>query len=67
MCGENGAGKSTLMKIVSGVYQPDEGAILYKGRERRFASSMEAEAVGIRIIPSELNLIPHLSVAENIF
>lgn len=67
VCGENGAGKSTLMKIVSGVYQPDEGIILYKGRERRFASSMEAEAVGIAIIHQELNLIPHLSVAENIF
>ncbi len=67
VCGENGAGKSTLMKIVSGVYQPDEGSIVYKGRECRFASSMEAEAVGIAIIHQELNLIPHLSVAENIF
>ncbi len=67
VCGENGAGKSTLMKIISGVYQPDEGTIFFKGCERRFASSMEAEAAGIAIIHQELNLIPHLSVAENIF
>jgi ribose transport system ATP-binding protein len=67
VCGENGAGKSTLMKIISGVYQPDDGTIVYKGQACRFSSSMEAEAVGIAIIHQELNLIPHLSVAENIF
>ena len=67
VCGENGAGKSTLMKIISGQYPPDEGSILYKGNECRFASSLEAQAVGIAIIHQELNLVPHLSVAENIF
>ncbi|AWK85284.1 sugar ABC transporter ATP-binding protein [Azospirillum thermophilum] len=67
VCGENGAGKSTLMKIISGLYQPDGGEIVYKGEARRFASSREAEAAGITIIHQELNLVPHLSVAENIY
>ncbi|SHO67196.1 ribose transport system ATP-binding protein [Pseudoxanthobacter soli DSM 19599] len=67
LCGENGAGKSTLMKILSGLYQPNAGRIIYKGEERRFASSLEAEAAGIAIIHQELNLVPHLSVAENIY
>jgi ribose transport system ATP-binding protein len=67
VCGENGAGKSTLMKVMSGLYQPDEGAIYYKQQQRRFKSSVEAEAAGIAIIHQELNLVPHLNVAENIF
>ncbi|WP_415913843.1 sugar ABC transporter ATP-binding protein [Paraburkholderia sp. J76] len=67
ICGENGAGKSTLMKIISGQYLPDEGTLVYKGFERHFASSLEAQAAGIAIIHQELNLVPHLSVAENIF
>jgi ribose transport system ATP-binding protein len=67
VCGENGAGKSTLMKIISGIYAPDGGRMLYKGVERRFSSPLEAEAAGIAIIHQELNLVPHLSVAENIY
>jgi ribose transport system ATP-binding protein len=67
ICGENGAGKSTLMKIVSGVYQPTAGHIFYKGREVRFSSPLESEHAGIAIIHQELNLVPHLSVAENIY
>jgi ribose transport system ATP-binding protein len=67
ICGENGAGKSTLMKIVSGQYRPDEGEIYIDGREHHFASTLEAQAAGIAIIHQELNLIPHLSIAENIF
>ncbi|WP_207460029.1 sugar ABC transporter ATP-binding protein [Azospirillum sp. SYSU D00513] len=67
LCGENGAGKSTLMKILTGVYQPDEGRILYKGEEQRFRTVLDAPRMGIAIIHQELNLVPHLTVAENIF
>lgn len=67
VCGENGAGKSTLMKIISGVYQPSAGEIIYKGQPVEFHSPLQAELAGIAIIHQELNLVPHLSVAENIF
>lgn len=67
ICGENGAGKSTLMKIISGQYTADDGAITYRGEAVRFTSTSEAQAAGIAIIHQELNLVPHLSVAENIF
>jgi len=67
LVGENGAGKSTLMKILSGVHQPDAGSIRYKGKEVRFHDSTQARDAGIGIIYQELNLIPHLSVAANIF
>ena len=65
--GENGAGKSTLMKIFSGVYQDYEGQIFLDGREVFFSNPREAQNSGIAIIHQELNLIPYLSVAENIF
>jgi ribose transport system ATP-binding protein len=65
--GENGAGKSTLMKILSGVYQADEGVIRYKGKVATFHDVNQAHEAGIGIIYQELNLIPHLSVAANIF
>lgn len=67
ICGENGAGKSTLMKIISGVYQPTAGIIRFKGKDVRYASPRESEAAGIAIIHQELNLVPHLTVAENIY
>ena len=67
VCGENGAGKSTLMKIISGQYTADDGVISYRGEAVRFTSTSEAQAAGIAIIHQELNLVPHLSVAENIF
>lgn len=67
LCGENGAGKSTLMKILSGVYQPDAGELVHRGYPCRFHSTVAAQNAGIAIIHQELNLIPHLSVAENIF
>ncbi|WP_207425132.1 sugar ABC transporter ATP-binding protein [Pedobacter sp. SYSU D00535] len=65
--GENGAGKSTLMKILSGVYPEYEGRILLDGKEVRFSNPKEAQEKGIAIIHQELNLIPDLSITENIF
>ncbi len=65
--GENGAGKSTLVKILSGVHRRSGGDMLVRGQEVDFASPKEAERNGIAIIHQELNLIPSLSVSENIF
>lgn len=65
--GENGAGKSTLIKILAGVYQPEKGKIFLRGREISFPSPKDAQKSGISIIYQEFNLIPELSVAENIF
>lgn len=65
--GENGAGKSTLMKIFSGVYPKYEGDILLNGKKVQFAGTKDAEAHGIAIIHQELNLVPYLSIADNIF
>ncbi|MBV9289242.1 MAG: sugar ABC transporter ATP-binding protein, partial [Hyphomicrobiales bacterium] len=67
LVGENGAGKSTLIKIVSGVYQPDAGAILIDGRETHFATPEDAKRAGVATIYQELLLFPELTVAENIF
>ncbi len=67
LVGENGAGKSTLMKILSGVYQPDGGTLTYKGKEVHFQSARESSEAGIGIIYQELNLVPHLTVAQNIY
>ncbi|HEX6706217.1 MAG TPA: sugar ABC transporter ATP-binding protein [Albitalea sp.] len=67
VCGENGAGKSTLMRIISGQLAPDRGEMRLKGEAVRFGSTRDAEAAGIAMIHQELNLIPHLSVAENIY
>jgi ribose transport system ATP-binding protein len=65
--GENGAGKSTLMKILAGVHPDYEGRVLLAGREVTFASPREAQEAGVAIIHQELNLIPQLSIAENVF
>jgi len=69
LMGENGAGKSTLMKVLSGVwpYPTYEGDIFIRGEKKRFYSTREAEEAGVAIIYQELNLIPELTVAENIF
>jgi ribose transport system ATP-binding protein len=67
LLGENGAGKSTLMKILSGAYRKDAGTIRLHGEEVEIESPRDALARGIRLIYQELNLVPHLSVAENIF
>jgi ABC-type sugar transport system ATPase subunit len=65
LLGENGAGKSTLLKILSGAYQPDEGAIIFGGRPLTIATPLEAQRQGIVTIYQEFNLIPTMSVAEN--
>src|SRR5215207_9610044 len=62
LVGENGAGKSTLMKIVDGLYGPDEGTLEVGGEAASFSSPREAEASGIAMIPQELDLFPELSV-----
>ncbi|WP_293766294.1 sugar ABC transporter ATP-binding protein [uncultured Aquitalea sp.] len=67
LMGENGAGKSTLMKILSGVYKADAGEIVIDGRPAQIRSTRDAESHGIAIIHQELNLIPQLTVMENLF
>ena len=67
LLGENGAGKSTLMKVLAGVYTRDAGRILYKGREVAIPSPRAAQQLGISMIHQELNLMAHLTAAQNIF
>ena len=66
LLGENGAGKSTLMNIIYGLYHPDEGAIYIKGKPARFASPREAIHSGIGMVHQHFQLIPVMSVAENV-
>jgi ribose transport system ATP-binding protein len=65
--GENGAGKSTLLKIICGIYTPTSGRIKLNGDEVSIHNPMEAKSLGISMIPQEFNLIPTLTVFENIF
>lgn len=67
LVGENGAGKSTLMKILSGVYLPDEGTIALDGRIVHPSNPHHAQELGVSIIYQEFNLFPNMSVEENIF
>ncbi|HXT39903.1 MAG TPA: sugar ABC transporter ATP-binding protein [Candidatus Angelobacter sp.] len=67
LMGENGAGKSTLIKVLTGVYRPDCGEILLEGRSIDPRSPAEAQTLGISTVYQEVNLVPLLSVAENIF
>lgn len=67
LLGENGAGKSTLMKILTGYEQPTDGAVRINGEVRQFASSRDAERLGVVLIHQEFNLAEDLSVAQNIF
>ncbi|MEZ0111507.1 monosaccharide-transporting ATPase [Catenulispora sp. EB89] len=67
LMGENGAGKSTLIKLLTGVYRPDDGVITLHGQERSFRTPLEAQAAGISTIYQEVNLVPMMSVARNLF
>ena len=67
LVGENGAGKSTLMKVLTGIYQKDAGEIIYQGERCSFNGPKSSQEAGIGIIHQELNLIPELTIAENIF
>ncbi|MDR8389816.1 sugar ABC transporter ATP-binding protein [Aliifodinibius sp. S!AR15-10] len=67
LIGENGAGKSTLMKILSGVYTDYEGQVVLRGDPVRFDNPRQAQEAGISIILQELNVLPNLTIAENIF
>jgi ribose transport system ATP-binding protein len=67
LLGENGAGKSTLMKILSGDVTDYDGTVLINGEPRRFTAPVDAQRAGVAMIHQELDLVPELSVAENIF
>ena len=67
LLGENGAGKSTLMKILSGAYTKDSGEVIFNGEVCNFKETNDSEEKGISIIYQELNLIPEMSIAENIY
>jgi ribose transport system ATP-binding protein len=67
LVGENGAGKSSLMKILSGIYTKDSGSIVLEGNEVEIEGPHAAQALGISIIHQEMNLMPHLTIAQNIY
>ena len=67
LVGENGAGKSSLMKILSGIYTKDSGTIVLEGNEIEIDNPRAAQELGISIIHQEMNLMPHLTVAQNIY
>ena len=67
LMGENGAGKSTLMKIIAGIHQPDAGELRLRGQAVRLETPLQALQMGIAMIHQELNLMPQMSIAENIW
>ncbi len=67
LMGENGAGKSTLMKVLTGIYSKDAGTITYEGKEVAYTNPHESQQAGISIVHQELNMMHHLTVAQNIF
>ena len=67
LIGENGAGKSTMMKILTGIYERDAGDVKVKGELVHYKNPKESERAGIAVIHQELNILPHLSITENLF
>ena len=67
LVGENGAGKSTMVKIIAGIYPHDEGSVFINEQEVKFRSPIDSNAMGIKVVYQELNLVPELSIAENVF
>src|ERR1043165_2725624 len=67
LCGENGAGKSTMMKILGGVYQPDDGQVFVDGQPVKINNVTDAMKLGIAFIHQELNVLDNLDVAANVF
>ena len=67
LCGENGAGKSTLMKILGGVYQPDDGELFVDGQPVKISGVTDSMTLGIAFIHQELNVLDNLDIAANIF
>ena len=67
LVGENGAGKSTLIKIISGVYTPTEGKVIFEGKEMNFTSPGQAIGAGIAVIHQELSIAKDLTVAQNVW
>jgi ribose transport system ATP-binding protein/rhamnose transport system ATP-binding protein len=67
ICGENGAGKSTLVKLLMGIYRPDEGVIRVDGEPREVRNPQQAQSLGLALVAQELSLAPHLSVLDNVW
>ncbi|MDR2159135.1 MAG: sugar ABC transporter ATP-binding protein [Treponema sp.] len=67
LCGENGAGKSTIIKVITGAHPPSEGEVFFNGRKMENITPHYSMALGIACIYQELNLVPHMTVAENIY
>ena len=67
LMGENGAGKSTLIKVISGAIRPNGGSIIYEGKTYEYMTPALSKKLGIGVVYQEFNLVPELSVAENIF
>ena len=67
LLGENGAGKSTLIKVLGGIYHPEEGEIFIEGQKMNIDGVVSSRAAGVSIVHQELVLVPYMTVAENIF